>query len=148
MNELTISVWQAIIATTGGVALAVAVPLFAAFLAFRPWIQSTVKAEMSEFRTEVARDLAELRTKLERLGSIGGALEEQVHEALKDKPNPPVTRKNELLDRWHNRVLTYEESVELRTILEQESKQADDNLKAIIGIAIIALALYILSQNK
>lgn len=144
MDSATISVWQAIIATAGGVALAVSIPLVAAFLAFRPWIQSTVKAEVSDVRG----DIREIKTKLERFSSIAATLESQVHEPLKDKPNPPLTRKNELLDKWHDKTLTYEESIELKTILQQESQQADDAKKAIIGIALVGLALYLLSRKE
>ncbi len=73
---------------------------------------------------------------------------EQTAHALKDEPNPPTTRKNELLDKWHNKTLTYPESLELKGILEQQSSQADDTVKALIVIALVGLGLYILTHNQ
>jgi len=36
MDNITISIWQAIIATAGGVVLAVVIPILLAFIAIRP----------------------------------------------------------------------------------------------------------------
>jgi len=40
------------------------------------------------------------------------------------KSNPKKTRKEELLDKAKNRTISYEESLELKDILESEAKQA------------------------
>jgi len=54
-------------------------------------------------------------------------------------PNP---RKTELLDKWLQRILSSEEAIELKTILEQEAQESDDARKALILIAIMNLGFY------
>ncbi len=147
MNDITISIWQAIIATAGGVTIAVLLPLLVAFFTFRRYVNSLVKAETDKATKDIREELKEAKTRLDRLIPFERFYEEQAHQ-LKDKPNPPVTRKNELLDKWHSQTLTYPESMELKGILEQESSQGDEALKALIVIALIGLGLYILTHKE
>ena len=62
-----IQIWQAILATAGGVALAVAIPLLGFGLAFRPWIQGTIKGELSDFKVEITNRLTTIEEKLSTL---------------------------------------------------------------------------------
>ena len=148
MDNLTISIWQAIIATAGGVTLAVVLPLIVAFLTFKTWIKNVIKSELSDFSKETTKQLKEIGTRLDRIPSFERFIEQKAQD-LKDKPNPPLTLKNELLDKWHNQTLTYPESLELKGILEQQSQSAntDDATKALIAIVIIGLALYLLTHD-
>jgi hypothetical protein len=147
MDSLTVSIWQAIIATAGGVTLAVVIPILIAFWAIRPWINNAIKAGLSEFRVKIEKDLEEIKTRIEKASISEREAENQAYIGLKDKPNPPITRKNELLDKWHNQTMSYPESIELKTILEQESKDGDDAKKALIVIAIIGIGLYLLTHK-
>lgn len=71
---------------------------------------------------------------------------DQAIPGLKD--NPQQSRKNELLDKWHQRILTYEESLELKFILENEAKEAEKSKKALIVVALVGLGLYLLSRKE
>lgn len=144
----TIQIWYLVLAVAGGVALAVSIPLIGFALAFRPWIQSTIKGELADFKVEVMQELNEFRVKIDRLIPFERSLEKQAHSGLMDKPNPPVSRKNELLEKWHNQTLDYAESLELKAILEQESREADEAVKALIVIALVGLGLYILTRKS
>lgn len=147
MNDITVTIWQAIMATAGGVVLAVVIPILLAFWAIRPWINNAIKAGLSDFKTQVTSDLEEIKSRIEKASISEREAENQAYIGLKDRPNPPTTRKNELLDKWHNQTMTYPESIELKTILEQESKNADDATKALIVIAIIGIGLYLLTHK-
>jgi hypothetical protein len=147
MNDISVSIWQAIIATAGGVTLAVVIPILIAFWAIRPWINNAIKTGLSDFKVQVTSELDEIKSRIAKFQLIERSLENQAHEGLKDKPNPPTTRKNELLDRWHNQTLTYPESIELKIILEQESRSADEATKALIIIALIGIGLYLLTHK-
>lgn len=144
----TIQIWYLVLAVAGGVALAVTIPLIGFALAFRPWIRSTIKGELADFKVGVMQELNEFRVRIDRLIPFERSFEEQVRSRLMDKPNPPVSRKNELLEKWHNQTLDYAESLELKAILEQESRQADEAVKALIVIALIGLGLYILTRKS
>ena len=90
--------------------------------------------------------MEEIKLRIEKATISERAFEKQA-EGLRDKPNPPITRKNELLDKLHDQTMTYPESIELKTILEQESNNADAATKALIVIALIGIGLYLLSRN-
>lgn len=147
MNDITVSVWQAIIATAGGVTIAVVIPILIAFWAIRPWIQNAIKAGLSDFKQEVTKSLDNINSRIDKFQPFERSLESRAHEGLKDKPNPPTTRKNDLLDKWHDQTMTYEESIELKTILEQESNNANEATKALIIIALIGIGLYLLTRK-
>ena len=142
-----ISVWQAIIATAGGVALAVVIPLIGFWFALRPWLRGIIKGELSDFKTEVIRELTDIKAKLDQFVPFERSAAEQSSFGLVDKPNPPNTRKNELLGQWRDQTLSYEDALELKVILEQEAQQADESKKALIIIALIGLGLYFLTKK-
>lgn len=144
----TVEVWQAIMATAGGVALAVAIPLIGFGLAFRGWIQSVIKGELADFKADITKQFTSINSRLDRLIPFEGSLREQSYFGLMDEPNPPISRKNELLEHWHDSSLTYEESLELKFILEQEAKQADANKKVLIIAALVGLGLYLLTKKE
>ena len=144
----TISIWQLVLTVAGGVALAVTIPLIGFALAFRPWIQSTIKGELADFRVQITSEMQEVTSRLSKLEPFERSAAQQANLGLRDKPNPPVSRKNELLDKWQNQTLDYVESLELKIILEQEAKEANSAVKALIIIALIGLGLYILTRKS
>ncbi len=144
----TLSIWQLVLAVAGGVALAVTIPLIGFALAFRPWITSTIKGELADFKVEVTKELKDFGTRLERLKTFERSVAEQSSSGLMDKPNPPISRKNELLEKWNNQTLSYEESLELKVILEQQARQADQATRALIVIALLGLGLYLLTRSS
>ena len=140
-------VWVAIMATAGGVALAVAIPVIGFGLAFRPWLQSIIKAELSDFKVDVTSELKEIKTKLDILDFFQRSAAIQAQAGLADNPNPPISRKNDLLEKWQLQTLTYEESLELKFILENEAIQANEAKKALIAVALLGIGIYLLTKK-
>ena len=68
---------------------------------------------------------------------------------LKSEPNPPVSRRNELLEKWETGHLDYAQSVELRQMLEDEARRTEDESRRnLIILAQIGLVLYALSGRQ
>ena len=68
---------------------------------------------------------------------------------LKSEPNPLVSRRNELLEKWETGHLDYAQSVELRQMLEDEARRTEDESRRnLIILAQIGLVLYALSRRQ
>ena len=122
------------------VVLSVIVPLIGFMLALRPWIKDTVRVEIGDVR--------------ERLARIDGRLDEigkqtrGIADLMPPAPSNPDSTRQELLGKWKQGTLTYEESVQLRDILAHEAEQADETKKVLIALGLIGLLLYGLSRME
>lgn len=118
--------------------IAVIVSLTCFILALRPWIKDVVRAEIGSVRERVA--VIE-----EKLNQIS-LLTQKIADLMPSKSNPNGKRQ-ELLEKWKQGILTYEESIELRNILSHEALQAGDAKKALLTSGLIGLLLYGLNKK-
>ena len=137
--------WQLVVAIAGSITIPLVVLILLLVFGLRPWIRDTIRAELGDFRSSLEGRLAKIEGELGPLGDLIGQL---VASQLKSKPNPPVNHRNELLEKWERGQLTYSESLELRQILQDEARQAEETRRNLIILALIGLALYALSRRS
>jgi len=109
---------------------------------------------MGRWTKNIEKDLEDISKKLDNLVPKIEKMPEEFFRKFIDvymltylkKGNPSITRKEELLRKANNRTITYEETLELKGILEKEAKNAQaigDFFKflVIMGILIFLGAL-------
>ena len=145
--------WQLVVAIAGSITIPLVVLILLLVFSFRPWIRDTIRAELGDFKAEVEGRLSRMEGRLDQLGDELGRLStliaQLVASRLKSEPNPPVSRRNELLEKWETGRLDYAQSVELRQMLEDEARRTEDESRRnLIILAQIGLVLYALSRRQ
>ena len=96
--------WQLVVAIAGSITIPLVVLILLLVLGLRPWIRDTIRAELGDFKAEVEGRLSRMEGRLDQLGDELGRLStliaQLVASRLKSEPNPPVSRRNELLEKW------------------------------------------------
>ena len=96
--------WQLVVAIAGSITIPLVVLILLLVFSFRPWIRDTIRAELGDFKAEVEGRLSRMEGRLDQLGDELGRLStliaQLVASRLKSEPNPPVSRRNELLEKW------------------------------------------------
>lgn len=121
----------------------VTIPIMVFMSKLRPFVKDTVGAELSEFKGNVEGRLGRIEGRLDEIGAQTRIIPDLI---LRLKGNPDG-RREELLERWKQGILTYNESTELRDILAHEAEQAEESKKVMVALGLIALLLYGLSRK-
>jgi len=140
--------WQLMVAIAGSITVPLVVLVLLLVFGLRPWIRDTIRAELGDFRGSIEGRLSKIEGRLEELGPLSNLIAQIVVSPLKSKPNPPVSSRNELLEKWERGELEYSESLKLRQILQEEARQAEETRRTLIILALIGLALYALSRRS
>ncbi|MCL0091532.1 hypothetical protein M1N57_01520 [Dehalococcoidales bacterium] len=132
-------IWHIVVIVVG----AVTVPLIIFMFSLRPFVKDTIRADLSDFKTNVEGRLSRMEGRLDEIGKWT----QKIPDMLPQTKENPNNRRTELLKRWKQGTLTYQESTELRDILAHEAEQAEENKKAIITLGVIGLLLYALGKK-
>ncbi|MCL0094674.1 hypothetical protein M1N58_02100 [Dehalococcoidales bacterium] len=132
-------IWHIVVIVVG----AVTVPLIIFMFSLRPFVKDTIRADLSDFKTNVEGRLSRMEGRLDEIGKWT----QKIPDMLPQTKENPNNRRTELLKRWKQGTLTYQESIELRDILAHEAEQAEENKKAIITLGVIGLLLYALGKK-
>ena len=96
--------WQLVVAIAGSITIPLVVLILLLVLGLRPWIRDTIRTELGDFKAEVEGRLSRMEGRLDQLGDelrrLSTLIAQLVASRLKSEPNPPVSRRNELLEKW------------------------------------------------
>lgn len=130
---------------TWAIILSVIIPLLLFMWAMLPWIKHVIKSEISPLTERIARIEGRLDTFMEQQKLFIDAYEKM------GKMKNPGNEETRLLTRLREGIITDDEAIRLREIMNnrrQQAEESNDFLKAILIIGILGLIAYALSRNR